>query len=79
MLERQAEIDHYWSRLTAGGKELACGWLEDKYGVAWQIAPAGFFKMFTDPDQAKADRAFQAMMGMVKLDIVKLQAAFDGK
>ena len=75
----QQEIDEYWEKLTDGGKTLACGWLTDKYGVTWQITPEKLDAMINDPDPAKAKRAMDAMMGMVKLDIAELERAFNGK
>jgi predicted 3-demethylubiquinone-9 3-methyltransferase (glyoxalase superfamily) len=78
-VETQAEIDRLWSKLTVdGGKEVQCGWLVDKFGVSWQIVPRQLFGMLSHKDRAKAGRAMQAMMGMHKLDLAKLQAAFDG-
>jgi two-component system sensor histidine kinase QseC len=78
-VDTQAEIDRLWTRLLeSGGKEVQCGWLTDKFGVSWQIAPKQLFHMLSDKDRAKAGRAMKAMMGMVKLDLPKLQAAFDG-
>ena len=75
----QAEVDYYWTELLAGGgREVACGWLTDKYGLSWQIVPTALFDMIRDQDQAKAARATQAMLGMVKLDIAALRAAADG-
>ncbi|MEQ1785514.1 MAG: VOC family protein [Acidimicrobiales bacterium] len=74
----QAEVDHYWDALTEGGEESQCGWLKDRYGLSWQVVPAGWEAMFTDPDQARADRAMTAMLGMKKLDIAALEAAADG-
>ena len=77
--ETQAEIDELWSKLTAnGGAESMCGWLKDRYGVSWQIIPSVLGKLFGDKDRAKAGRAMQAMLQMKKLDIAKLQRAFDG-
>lgn len=77
--ETQAEVDELWSKLTAnGGEESMCGWLKDKFGLSWQIVPAGVFELFTHPDREKANRAMQAMMQMRKLDIAKLKAAFNG-
>ena len=74
--EDQAEVDRLWSRLTAdGGKEVACGWLKDKYGLAWQIVPRRMYELLADKDTAKASRAMNAMMQMVKLDIGKIEAA----
>lgn len=75
----QEEIDEYWAKLTDGGKTMACGWLTDKFGVTWQITPEKLDAMINDPDPAKAKRAMDAMMGMVKLDIAELERAFNGK
>lgn len=74
----QAEVDNYWNRLLEGGKPMECGWLTDRYGVAWQIVPDGLIEMFQDKDPAKAARAMQSMMTMVKLDIAAVRKAFDG-
>ena len=75
----QAEVDRLWDALSAGGTVEQCGWLKDRYGVSWQIVPAVLPKMLADPDPAKAQRAMQAMLGMIKLDIAGLQAAYDGE
>ena len=77
--EDQAEIDELWSKLSAGGSEGHCGWLKDKFGLSWQIAPRDVIQMYTSPDSAAAARAMQAMMKMKKLDIATLRAAFEGK
>jgi len=77
--EDQAEVDRYWNALMQGGAAEACGWLKDRYGVSWQIVPTALFRMMNDPDTAKAKRATDAMLKMVKLDIATLQAAFDGR
>ncbi len=77
--ESQEEVDHYWDRLLDGGQAMACGWLTDKYGLAWQIVPAVFLDFIQDKDQAKVNRVMQAMMQMVKFDIAALRAAYDGK
>ena len=80
LCDDQKEVDRLWSKLTAdGGKEVQCGWLEDKYGLSWQIVPAVLMEMIGDKDQAKAGRAMAAMMQMVKFDIKKLQAAYKGR
>lgn len=76
--ETQNEIDDYWEKLTAGGKEVQCGWLKDKYGVSWQIVPTALGKMMEDKDSAKTNRVMQALMKMVKLDIDGLQRAYNG-
>jgi len=73
--ETQAEVDDYWSKLTAGGKEVQCGWLVDKFGVSWQIIPSVLMKLMSDKDAKKAGRVMQAMMKMVKIDIKGLQEA----
>ncbi len=75
----QAELDRYWDALLRGGKAEACGWLQDKYGVSWQIVPAVMDEMMTDKDPARSKRVTDAMLKMVKLDIAKLQAAYGGK
>ena len=71
--ENQKEIDYYWDKLLAGGKAQQCGWLKDKYGLSWQVVPAGMEKLFSNPK--KAQRAMQAMLKMVKLDIKALENA----
>lgn len=76
--ETQAEIDELWSKLTAGGKEVACGWLTDKFGVSWQIVPSILGKLMGDKDPAKAGRVGQALMKMTKLDIAALKRAHEG-
>jgi len=77
--DNQAEIDRLWAALSAGGKIEQCGWLKDRYGLSWQIAPAVLGKMMKDPDRTRAKRVAEAMMKMVKLDIAGLQKAYDGK
>jgi predicted 3-demethylubiquinone-9 3-methyltransferase (glyoxalase superfamily) len=67
--DSQAEVDEYWSKLTAGGTESQCGWLKDKFGLSWQIVPARL------PELLKSPQAMQAMMGMKKLDIAELERA----
>ncbi len=74
----QAEVDRYWKKLTAGGKEVACGWLKDKYGLCWQIVPTVFFELVSSKDEEKSQRVMQAMMNMVKFDIAKLKQAYRG-
>lgn len=74
----QAEVDHYWARLTDGGEEVQCGWLKDRYGLSWQVVPDGLVELLEDPDADRAARATQAMLGMTKLDIAALRAAADG-
>lgn len=76
----QAEIDYYWEKLTAGGdpKAQVCGWLKDKYGLSWQVAPTILSDMVASGDKVKAGRAMEAMMKMKKLDIATLEKAFNG-
>jgi predicted 3-demethylubiquinone-9 3-methyltransferase (glyoxalase superfamily) len=76
--ETQAEVDEYWSKLTEGGKEVACGWLVDKFGLSWQVTPAILLKLLSDKDAQKAGRVMQAMMQMVKIDIKALEKAAAG-
>lgn len=75
----QAELDHYWHALSAGGKEVQCGWLTDRYGLSWQLVPQRLSELMTDPDPDRVLRAKQAMYTMVKLDIAALEAAADGR
>jgi predicted 3-demethylubiquinone-9 3-methyltransferase (glyoxalase superfamily) len=77
--ESQAEIDRYWDALLVGGTAEACGWLKDRFGVSWQIVPTVMFEMMADPDRAKAKRACDAMLTMIKFDIATLQAAYAGQ
>ncbi len=77
--ESQQEVDELWEKLTAGGKEIQCGWLKDKFGLAWQIVPTVLGELMADKDPKKAARVMQAMMQMTKIDINKLQQAYDQK
>jgi predicted 3-demethylubiquinone-9 3-methyltransferase (glyoxalase superfamily) len=77
--EDQEEIDYYWSRLSEDGEESVCGWLKDKYGVSWQVIPAGLVDMLGDPDPEKAKRTTEAMLAMSKLDIAALERAYAGE
>lgn len=75
----QAEVDRLWVALTAdGGTEIMCGWLRDRWGVPWQIVPEIMLRLLADPDPARAKRAFEAMQGMVKLDVAGLEQAARG-
>lgn len=76
--EDQAEVDHFWTRLSEGGEEGPCGWLKDRYGLSWQIVPARLGQVLGNPDPEKAMRATKAMLGMKKLDLAALEAAADG-
>ena len=72
----QGEIDRYWNALVRGGAAERCGWLKDRFGLSWQIVPTVLDEMMAAPDRAKAKRASDAMMKMVKIDIGALQAAY---
>jgi predicted 3-demethylubiquinone-9 3-methyltransferase (glyoxalase superfamily) len=74
----QEEVDYYWDRLTEGGSEGPCGWCKDRFGLSWQVVPAGMDELFSDEDPKRAERAMNAMFGMKKLDIAALNAAADG-
>ena len=75
--ETQQEVDELWEKLSAGGEKGRCGWLKDKYGLSWQVIPAGLGKMLQDPDAEKANRVMHAMLQMDKIDIKRLQQARD--
>ncbi len=77
--ETQEEVDYFWGQLVDGGKESQCGWLEDRYGLSWQVVPTGMEELFADPDKERADRAMKAMLRMRKLDIAALRRAADGE
>ena len=77
--ENQAEIDRYWNALLDGGTPEQCGWLKDRFGLSWQIVPTVLGDMMADRDRAKAKRAADAMLKMVKLDIATLQSAYTGR
>jgi predicted 3-demethylubiquinone-9 3-methyltransferase (glyoxalase superfamily) len=74
--ETQAEVDHYWDKLSAGGQQVQCGWLKDKYGLSWQIVPNALMELVQDKDPAKSQRVMEAMMQMKKIDIAGLKAAY---
>ena len=77
--ESQAEVDDYWSKLTAaGGKPVQCGWITDQFGVSWQIIPTILIKLLSDKDPKKAGRVMQAMLTMVKIDVEALKNAAEG-
>ncbi len=76
--ESQEEVDYFWDRLTAdGGKEGRCGWLKDKFGLSWQIVPTEFMKLASGTNPAKSQRVMDAMQQMNKMDIKKLQEAYN--
>ena len=74
----QAEVDHYWGRLSAGGEEGPCGWLKDRFGLSWQVVPKVLIEMLLDKDAAKSQRVTNAFMQMRKFDIAALERANHG-
>jgi predicted 3-demethylubiquinone-9 3-methyltransferase (glyoxalase superfamily) len=79
LCDGQAEVDHFWRKLTDGGQEGQCGWLKDKFGVSWQVVPQVLPQMLTDADGAKRERTMSALMTMKKFDVAALQRAFAGQ
>jgi predicted 3-demethylubiquinone-9 3-methyltransferase (glyoxalase superfamily) len=75
--ETQHEVDELWLRLSEGGATGRCGWLKDKFGLSWQIVPTALGKMMADKDPAKSRRVMEAMLQMDKLDVTRLQQAYD--
>jgi predicted 3-demethylubiquinone-9 3-methyltransferase (glyoxalase superfamily) len=76
--ETQEEVDELWNRLSEGGRKDRCGWLQDKYGLSWQIIPSILGKMLQDKDAEKAKRVMQAMLQMDKIDMKRLEQAYGG-
>jgi predicted 3-demethylubiquinone-9 3-methyltransferase (glyoxalase superfamily) len=76
--ETQAEVDDLWDRLSAGGRPDRCGWLQDKFGLSWQIIPTALMKFLSDPDPQKSARVMKAMLQMSKIDIATLKRAYEG-
>ncbi len=74
----QAEVDYYWNKLGEGGREDRCGWLQDRFGLSWQIIPRILGELLRHEDPATAKRAMDAMLQMQKIDIAKLEAAARG-
>ena|ERR1019366_3618712 len=74
--QTQQEVDELWEKLSAGGKEVQCGWLTDKFGLSWQVIPDVLVKYLSDKDLEKAGRVMKAMMQMIKIDIAKLEQAY---
>jgi predicted 3-demethylubiquinone-9 3-methyltransferase (glyoxalase superfamily) len=75
----QAEVDHYWDALLAGGGEPSqCGWLKDRFGMSWQVFPTRLMELHNDPDSERANRAFQAMLTMQKIDLAAIEVAAAG-
>src|SRR5262249_1815698 len=77
--ENQQEVDHFWEKLSAGGEEVQCGWLKDRYGLSWQVVAAGVVEMLQSKDPEKSRRAMAAMLTMKKLDIAALTKAYEGR
>jgi len=75
--ETQAEIDELWEKLSEGGAKVQCGWLTDKFGLSWQIVPKALGELINDRNPAKAQSVMKALLQMTKLDIAKLQQAYD--
>src|SRR5438874_11918947 len=76
--QTQDEVDRYWEKLSAGGAEVQCGWLKDRFGLSWQIVPTVLFELLNDPDPEKSKRVMTAMLAMRKLDIGALRRAHEG-
>ena len=75
--ETQAELDEFWSKLSAGGATQQCGWLTDRYGVSWQIIPSALGEMMQDGEPEKSENAMKAMLQMDKLDVNALKQAYE--
>jgi len=77
--DTQEEVDHFWEKLSAGGREIQCGWLTDKFGVSWQVVPTVLIEMLQDKDPEKAKRVMAAMLKMTKIEIAPLKRAYEGR
>jgi predicted 3-demethylubiquinone-9 3-methyltransferase (glyoxalase superfamily) len=77
--KNQEEVDEYWEKLSAGGQKVQCGWLQDKFGLSWQVVPTILGELMKDKDPAKRERVMKAMLQMVKLDVDGLKRAAEGK
>lgn len=75
----QAEVDYYWEKLSEGGQTMDCGWVKDKFGVAWQVTPDVLLDLIADPDREKANRVMKSMMTMKKIDIAEIEKAATDK
>jgi predicted 3-demethylubiquinone-9 3-methyltransferase (glyoxalase superfamily) len=76
--ETQQEVDHFWEKLSEGGRTDQCGWLQDKFGLSWQVVPTILGQLLGDKDPAKSQGVMKAMLQMTKIDIARLQQAYDG-
>jgi len=77
--ETQPEVDAFWEKLSAGGEQVQCGWLKDRYGVPWQIVPTALGRLLGDQDPQRSRRVMRAMMQMKKLDVAELERAYAGR
>ena len=75
--ETQGEVDELWEKLSEGGKKNRCGWLQDKFGVSWQVIPTALGRLIGDPDPEKSSRVMKAMLQMDKIEISALQEAYE--
>ena len=75
----QKEVDRTWAALSKGGEEMPCGWVRDRFGLSWQVTPTVLMDLVNDPDPAKAERAFAAMLTMKKLDVAAIERAAKGR
>ncbi len=76
-MRRPAEVDHVWDRLTDGGEESECGWLEDRFGVSWQVVPTRLLELLADPDPDRRQRAVQAVFTVRRIVVADLERAAD--
>jgi predicted 3-demethylubiquinone-9 3-methyltransferase (glyoxalase superfamily) len=77
--ETQDEVDHFWDTLSAGGQEVQCGWLKDRFGVSWQVVPTVLVEMLQDRDPERSKRVMGAMLTMKKISIEGLRRAYEGR
>jgi len=77
--ENQKEVDYFWEKLSAGGQEVECGWLKDRFGLSWQVVPTALLEMLQDKDPEKSKRTMAAMLKMKKLDVDALKKAYEGR
>jgi len=75
----QEEVDHFWEKLSAGGQEVQCGWLKDRFGVSWQVVPTLLIEMLQDEEPQRAKRVMAAMLKMKKIDLEALKQAYEGR
>ncbi len=77
--DSQEEVDMFWEKFSAGGQEMQCGWVQDKYGVSWQVVPTEFIQMLSTSDKAASQRVLLAMLQMNKLDLPVLRRAYENR